>query len=51
MKRLEDLRKKQGSDIDHIKNEFELDFHINEDAAMQLNGTIDKEIYNVWSNI
>ena len=29
-KRLEDLRDKQGHDIDHIKNEFELDFHIDE---------------------
>ena len=47
MKRLEELRERQGSDIDAIKSEFELDFHLDERKAMELNGTIDKKIYNV----
>lgn len=47
MARLEELRKKQGSDIDALKSEFELDFHLDEEKAMKLNGAIDKNIYNV----
>ena len=47
MGRLEELRKKQGTDIDAIKSEFELDFHLDEGRAMKLNGKIDKKIYNV----
>lgn len=34
-------------DIDAIKEEFELDFHIDEQKALKLNGLIDKKIYNV----
>ena len=45
--RLEELRRKQGYDIDAIKDEFEVDFHIDEAKAYQLNGQIDKHIYNV----
>ena len=51
MKRLEELRRKQGSDIDALKSEFELDFHLDEKRAMELNGKIDKKIYNVWTNL
>ena len=47
MARLEELRKKQGTDIDALKSEFELDFHLDEEKAMKLNGAIDKNIYNV----
>ena len=47
MKRLEELRKKQGEDIEAIKSEFELDFHLDVEKAMKLNGQIDKKIYNV----
>ena len=47
MARLEELRKKQGPDIDALKSEFELDFHLDEKKAMDLNGQIDKTIYNV----
>ena len=45
--RLEALRRKQGSDIDVVKNEFDLDIHLDEAAAMDLNGQIDRKIYNV----
>ena len=38
MARLEQLRRKQGSDIDALKSEFELDFHLDEQKAMELNG-------------
>ena len=38
MARLEELRKKQGPDIDALKSEFELDFHLDEKKAMELNG-------------
>ena len=47
MQRLEYLRKKQGEDIDVIKSDFEIDFHLDETKAMSLNGEIDKKIYNV----
>ena len=47
MKRLEELRRKQGPDIDVIKNEFEVEFHVDEEKAMEINGVIDKKIYNV----
>ena len=47
MKRLEELRRRQGPDIDALKSEFEIDFHLDEAKAMELNGTIDKNIYNV----
>ena len=47
MERLDDLRKKQGEDIEVIKQEFELDFHIDEAKALEINGVIDKQIYNV----
>lgn len=30
-----------------IKNAFDLDFHIDEEKALSLNGSIDKQIYNV----
>ena len=42
LKRLEALRQKQGDDIEHIKNQFELDFHLNEAKALEINGVIDK---------
>ena len=46
--RLEELRKKQGIDLLSFKDEFELDFHIDEDQAAKIgNLRIDKEIYNV----
>ena len=46
--RLEELRKMQGCDIDALKEEFELDFHIDEEKAFKLGGSvIDKQIYNV----
>ena len=48
MVRLEELRKKQGSDIDALKSEFEIDFHLDEKKAIDLNGVVDKKIYNVW---
>ena len=47
MVRLEELRKKQGSDIDALKSEFEIDFHLDEKKAIDLNGVVDKKIYNV----
>lgn len=31
----------------HIKEEFEYDFHLDENAAIRLNGGVDKTIYNV----
>jgi len=37
----------QGCDIDALKEEFNTDFHLDEQNAMDLNGTIDKNIYNV----
>lgn len=46
--RLEELRKKQGVDLLSFKDEFELDFHIDEEEAKRIgNAVIDKEIYNV----
>ena len=45
--RLEELRRKQGEDIDALKNQFELDFHLDEKKALEINGKIDKNIYNV----
>ena len=45
--RLEELRRQQGCDIDATKDDFVLDFHIDEVKAMALNGSIDKQIYNV----
>jgi len=45
--RLDELRKKQGIDMYHIKEEFEYDFHLDENAAIRLNGGVDKTIYNV----
>ena len=45
--RLQELRRLQGYDIDTIKSEFEIDFHIDEAKAIKLNGQIDKKIYNV----
>ncbi len=47
LKRLEELRRKQGYDIDAIKADFEVDFHIDEAKAIELNGTVDTTIYNV----
>ncbi len=48
MKRLEELRKKQGIDIESFRDEFELDFHIDAEAAARLgNPYLDKTIYNV----
>lgn len=51
MQRLEDLRVIQGRDIDAIKDEFEIDFHIDEMKAIKLNGRVDKVIYNVWQSL
>lgn len=46
--RLEELRKKQGWDLDSYKDEFELDFHIDVEKTKNIgNVTIDKNIYNV----
>ena len=46
--RLEELRKKQGIDLDSYKDEFELDFHIDMEEARAIgNLHIDKHIYNV----
>lgn len=46
---MEELRKKQGVDIDIFKAEFTLDFHIDEVKAREYgNYNIDKRIYNVW---
>lgn len=46
--RLDELRKKQGFDIESFKDEFELDFHIDIEAARLIgNEDIDKTIYNV----
>lgn len=48
LKRLEELRKKQGIDLDIFKEEFTLDFHIDEEKAREYgNFKIDKTIYNV----
>ena len=46
--RLEELRKKQGIDLISYKDEFEFDFHIDEEEARRVgNAQIDKNIYNV----
>lgn len=45
--RLEELRRKQGYDIDYTKEQFEYDFHMDEEKALKLNGGIDRDIYNV----
>lgn len=46
--RLEELRKKQGLDLDSFKDEFELDFHIDIQKAKEFgNFDLDKGIYNV----
>ena len=46
--RLDELRRKQGVDLLSFKDEFELDFHIDEEEARKIgNITIDKEIHNV----
>ncbi|CDW84510.1 UNKNOWN [Stylonychia lemnae] len=46
--RLEELRKKQGVDIDIFKDEFNLDFHIDAEKAQEYgNFQLDKKIYNV----
>ena len=48
VERLEDLRKKQGIDLQSFKDEFELDFHIDEEEAHRVgNKLIDKNIYFV----
>ena len=45
---MEELRRKQGIDLLSFKDEFELDFHIDEEEARKIGNTlIDKEIYNV----
>lgn len=48
VQRLEELRRKQGTDLDSFKDEFNLDFHIDIKKAAEIgNLKIDKEIYNV----
>lgn len=48
LKRLEELRRKQGIDLDSFKDEFALDFHIDIQKASELgNFKLDKEVYNV----
>jgi hypothetical protein len=45
---LEELRRKQGIDIEIFKDEFNLDFHIDVKKAEELGNFMrDKEIYNV----
>jgi len=38
--RLEELKRIQGCDIDALKEEFELDFHIDEGKAFKLGGNV-----------
>ena len=45
--RLAILRKKQGSQIEHYKDELMTDLHMDVDKAMALNGGVDTNIYNV----
>ena len=48
LQRLEELRRKQGLDLDVVKEEYTFDFHIDEDKARRIgNPVIDKTIYNV----
>ena len=48
LERLDELRKKQGLDLFSFKDEFEFDFHIDEEEARKMgNIFIDKNIYNV----
>ena len=47
IKRLEELRKKQGNDAEYYKDELMQRLHIDDKKAMELNGGIDTNVYNV----
>ena len=44
---MEELRQRQGSLIETIKQEVTTQYHIDEKKAMELNGGIDTNVYNV----
>ena len=43
--RLEQLRKKQGRDVEYYKDELMQDLKVDEEKAMKLNGKIDFTVY------
>ena len=45
--RLQELRKKQGSDVEYYKDELMTDLKLDRKKAYEINGKIDKKTYNV----
>ena len=46
-KRLEELRKIQGNDVEYYKDELMQDLKVDREAAMKLNGKVDFKVYAV----